>query len=119
MRRMITTKQIEDIAKSNGGTKLYKHSITLDTGNKLTIHSISETPYTAFVGTGSVGDDLGKGNCYFVSGIYNEGQSKLISGLISNGGGFYIDIYDWEHNARLDPVFASNTMLVSDTVTEL
>lgn len=102
-----------------GGTKLYKHIITLDTGNKLTIHSIRETPYTAFVGTGSVGDDLGKGNCYFVSGIYNEGQSILISGLISNGGGFYIDKYNWEHNARLDPVFASNTMFVADNVSGL
>ena len=118
MRRMITTKQIEEIAK-NSGKKLYKHSITLDTGSKFTIHSIRETPYTAFVGTGSVGDDLGKGNCYFVSGIYNEGQSILIPGLISNGGGFYIDKYNWEHNARLDPVLADNSMFVSDTVTEL
>ena len=119
MRRMYSKKQIEDIAKSSGGTKLYKHSITIDTGNKFIIHSTRGTQYTSFVGTGSVGDDLGKGNCYFVSGIYNEGQSKLISGLISNGGGFYIDVYDWEHNARLDPVFAANTVFVSDTVTEL
>ena len=29
MRRMITTKQIEDIAAKSGGTKLYKHSIHL------------------------------------------------------------------------------------------
>lgn len=103
------------------GTKLYKHSIKINTDNTLIIHSTREKPYTALTDDdGSVGDDLAKGNCYFVSGTYDKANSELIASLISNGVlGFYFDKYNWEHNSRLDPVYASNSMFVSDTVTQL
>lgn len=40
MRRMITTKQIEEIAKSGGGTKLYKHCIKLEHSKMAEIRDI-------------------------------------------------------------------------------
>lgn len=104
----------------SGGTKLYKHTITINTDNKLIIHSTRQQEYTSLVGEGSVGEDLVNGYCYFVSGTYNSGSSQLISGLISAfTNTFYFDLYEWEHSSRLTPIYASNSIFVSDTVTEL
>ena len=45
MRRMITTKQIEEIAKSSGGIKLYKHSlIASDIGYEFIVITTDSQP---------------------------------------------------------------------------
>ena len=119
MRRMITTKQIEEIAKSGGGTKLYKHSIKLEHSKMAEIRDV----YLVVVNTSSASMSFTNNSQSIPEiGDYENDKSNVVSCIAYNQ--YMADVgTGWLRNGVLrSSSTGMNGITVSkgvDTITEL